>query len=408
MNSYPQALQRLYSINLHRGVKFGLSNIHRLCELFSHPERSYSTIHVAGTNGKGSVSTKIAKGLRLSGKKTALFTSPHLSTFRERMSIDGILIEEEAIASLLNTVMNKAEEHQIPATFFEIVTLAAFLWFAENKVDIAVLETGLGGRLDATNVVTPLLSIITSISFDHMEILGNTIETITLEKAGIIKPGVPVLIGTHVPLSIIEDIARKQNSPCFQVKDHFQWFDEENSLIARRALELLHVPLNAIELALEARPPCRMEIVKSSPTIILDVAHNPDGLQHLFQAIRAKFPDRALRIICGLSKSKDISRCLKIIGENGTAIHLIENANHRISTKKELADALQQLGYPSYSIEETIEETFENALTLAQENNQIVVVCGSFFIMNDVRKILGLKYPEDPQPLFEVFTSLKN
>jgi dihydrofolate synthase/folylpolyglutamate synthase len=299
MNSYRDTLQKLYSVNQQRGVKFGLANMLELSNFFSHPERNYPTIHIAGSNGKGSVTTKIAKAYEFSGKRIGLYTSPHLSTYRERISINGVFIEPWEVEKTLNEIMTAAEENSIPATFFELTTLLAFCYFAEKNVDLAVIETGLGGRFDATNIVTPLLSIITSISLEHTEILGNSLEEIAYEKAGIIKPGVPVIVGPRVPLQPVSDLAGRLGSSYIQVEGNFSWFDEENNAISKKALETLKLPEEFIEEGVKALPPCRMEIVKESPKVILDVAHNPDGLLHLFQAIQKKHPNRPFRVVCG-------------------------------------------------------------------------------------------------------------
>lgn len=204
---YQDLLKKLFAVNLHGGIKLGLKNIQQLNQLLGNPIAQFKSIHVAGTNGKGSVVTKIAKGLEEEGFRVGLYTSPHISCFRERIKINGRMIDEASVTSILERIFNVIEQEKIAATFFEITTALAFLYFAKQRVDFAVLETGLGGRLDATNIVTPLLSIITSISLEHVEQLGETIDAIASEKAGIIKPNIPVLIGPCVPVGIIEKFA---------------------------------------------------------------------------------------------------------------------------------------------------------------------------------------------------------
>jgi dihydrofolate synthase/folylpolyglutamate synthase len=197
--SYIQLLRQLYKVNMYNPVKLGLENMEKLNHLLNNPLKSIPVVHVTGTNGKGSVSLKIANALSACGIRTGLFTSPHISSFKERISIDGELITEEEVETFLPHIFELCLEHNIPATFFELTTALAFQKFSSAKCDAVVLEVGIGGRLDATNIVTPILSIITSVQLDHVSILGDTIEKIAFEKAGIIKPSIPILIGRHCP-----------------------------------------------------------------------------------------------------------------------------------------------------------------------------------------------------------------
>lgn len=178
-------------INQNLRVKLGLSNIAHLHKLLQSPFDKFPIIHVAGTNGKGSVCLKIAKCIESCGKRVGLFTSPHVSTFRERIQVNGRMIEQERVVQLVDLICATSDKNGIPATFFELTTAMAACYFKEENVDYIVLETGLGGRLDATNIVNPLATVITSVSIEHAHILGNTIEEIAKEKAGIVKPGVP-------------------------------------------------------------------------------------------------------------------------------------------------------------------------------------------------------------------------
>ena len=409
---YSQLIDDLYSLNVHGGIKLGLKNSLRLNQLMGYPTKSFESIHVAGTNGKGSVVTKIAKALQLTGLKVGLYTSPHLSCFRERIKINDLMISEYDVERLLPPIFSIAKQAEIPATFFEMTTCLAFHYFAQEKVDVCVVETGLGGRLDATNILTPQLTAITSISLEHTEILGHTIEKIALEKAGIIKPHTPIIIGPHVPYPIIHPIAEKNKSPCIQVLGEFNSFDQENRAIARQCLETLQVPLTAIEKGLEAIPPCRMEIFKiNSSQIILDVAHNPNGFSHLLNSLRIQFPYHSLKIICGLSKTKDIPSCLKILKPHATHFYPVEAPNGRGISKKELYDHLIALEVPLTYITRlpTISQSIAHALKTAS-NQEIILICGSFFIMSEARQALGIIEPRDAvdmneQPQKEVFHS---
>jgi dihydrofolate synthase/folylpolyglutamate synthase len=397
MTQYSDVLKKLYSINLF-GMKLGLANSQKLSEALGHPENSWKSIHIAGTNGKGSVSKKIATALELSGKRVGLFTSPHISCFRERIRINGEMIPEEAVAKILSQIFAVIESQTIPTTFFEITTLLAFQYFAQEKVDFAVIETGLGGRYDSTNIITPILSVITSINLEHTEILGNTIEKIAYEKAGIIKSGVPVVIGPRSPHEYYNTYCLKQNSPCIFVSGQFNNFENENRAIAEKVLKFLKLPLPAIYNGLIANMPCRLEVIKkeNQPTIILDVAHNPDGLQHLFTAIRERWPLDNIRVICGLSKTKDLQKCLKIISENAKQIHLVEAPNGRGAPIADLKHIIQENNKNVIVYEnQNIAETVNMAIKEAMKADEIIVICGTFFIMSEARAALSITEPKD-------------
>lgn len=405
--TYSALIQKLLDFNLHSGMKLGLQNVQQLQKLLQFPDRNFSSIHVAGTNGKGSVCIKMARAFEEAGYKTALYTSPHLSCFRERFRVNGKMIPEAEVVKLLTLLFGIIEEHQIPATFFEITTLLAFLYFAQEKVDMAIIETGLGGRLDATNIILPILSIITSISLDHTEILGATAEIIAKEKGGIIKDHVPVIIGPRVPFGIIQSMAAEKMSQCIQVVDSSLTYEEENRTVARTALNLLAANFSlsqeAIERGLNARQPCRFEILQGPPLTILDVAHNPDGISHLFQSIAHQFPGRPLRLLFGLSKNKDVAGCLQIVGSQAAHFHLVESTNGRGTSVEDLKKELQMhtSGASAIDTHESIEEGAGLAIGEAQKSDQILVIFGTFFIMGEARQALGIQEPRDPFDLNE-------
>lgn len=404
MKSYSELIQKLYQVNLHSGMKLGLNNAFLLDEALGYPSKAFESIHVAGSNGKGSVVTKIAKSLELVGHRVGLYTSPHISCFRERIRINGKMIPEENVEKLLSQIFEVIETKKIPATFFEITTLLAFKYFTEENVDIAVLETGLGGRLDATNIVHPKLSIITSISIEHAEILGNTVEAIAKEKCGIIKPRVPVIIGPTVPFNIANEIAESLHSPLIQVSGHHTTYDAENRAIAMQALETLGTPQNAIIEGVQALPPCRVEKISLpgySQSIILDVAHNPDGLEHLFQSI----PKESYTIIFGLSKSKDIPGCLNIIQQHAAEFFLVEARNGRGVPVSELKELMLHKGIlpEKIHVEKNMNQTLQKALMTKKH----ILITGTFFIMSDVRAALGIDEPRDPFDMNETRTTLK-
>jgi len=405
--TYSALLQQLLNINLFNGIKLGLNNVQRLQQLLHFPDHTFQTIHVAGTNGKGSVSTKIAHTFKQAGYRVGLYTSPHISSFRERIQINGTLISEEAVESLLPSLFQLVETEKIPATFFELTTFLAFLYFVQEKVEIAVIETGLGGRLDATNIVQPCLSIITSISLDHVEILGSTLESIAREKGGIIKEKIPIIIGPHVPLEIIQSIAEEKASPCIQVQSDSALFEIQNRQIARAALHYLAPSFprifQFIEKGLEAKQPCRFEIIPGPLPIILDVAHNPDGIQHLFQMVDHYYPKKPLRLVFGLSKNKDLKSCLKLIASRGQFFHLVKASNGRGASISDLHEQLSLLGIPSSQI--LSHDSIHAGVCLAKERalqqGEILVICGSFFIMSQVRQAFGIEEPCDAMDLNE-------
>lgn len=396
--TYSSLISKLYNVNLFNGMKLGLQNMLQLDSLFECPSAKFQSIHVAGTNGKGTVTTHIATALQHAGYKVGHFTSPHLSSFRERIRINGEMISEDSIVKLLPEIFSAAEKHKIPATFFELTSLLAFLHFAQQKVDYAVIETGLGGRLDATNIITPKLSIITSITLEHTEILGNTIEAIAKEKAGIIKPKVPVVVGPRTPHSLLKLYAKEKKAPFTSVEGSFDNFIQENQAISLAALNVLKLPHDAIKIGLEACLPCRLEIVEGpwQTKVILDVAHNPDGIKQLCKAVHQMYPSRPLRIICGFSKTKDITGCLTVLATKASHFHLVEAPNGRNIPTSDLHNLLLNQGIKpkSISIDQSIKVTVKKALS-ACTAEEILVICGSFFIMSEARAALGIVEPRD-------------
>lgn len=376
---YEQLLERLLTINTKKGVKLGLSQMQELAKTFDHPEKKFLSIHIAGSNGKGSVACKIANGLEQVYPKVGLFTSPHISTFRERITINGRMIPEEELQAILEKIIDH------PGTFFELTTLAAFLYFAQQEVDFAVIETGLGGRLDATNIVTPVLSVITSISLEHTEFLGETIEQIASEKAGIIKPGIPVVLGPKA--SMISSPA------AIQVEGSFSTVDEENSAIAKQCMETLELPIEVIAAALAKRPRCRMEKIGN---IILDVAHNPDALERYFLEDKR----RPLQVICTLSKNKDLKSCLSVISQHADAIYLVDAPNGRTASKSTLKEILLKIGFTENRIHDC--NAIHNAVKSATAQGDTAMV-GSFFVMSEARKALGVEEPVDHFEMNERF-----
>ncbi|MEX1013316.1 MAG: Mur ligase family protein [Waddliaceae bacterium] len=369
-----ELLLRLYALQGMNKEKYGLENMWRLADSFDHPENSFRSIHIAGTNGKGSTAHKIAASLTDAGYKTALFTSPHLSCIRERIRINGEMISEETFALLLP---------DLPGTFFELITMTALRYFAQEKVDYAVIETGLGGRLDATNIITPVLSIITSIAKDHESILGDSLEQIAKEKAGIIKPNIPVILGPNTP---------HLTSP-LKVEGSFKTFDEENSAIAQMALEYLGVPVQSIEKGIGTRPACRMEVIPyKDKFVILDVAHNTAGIKALFQSLTTP-PDT---LLFAASDNKDIDGLFSVINGQDQSIWITEGGNPRRAPARKLATHLGR----SCQVIPDCKAAFKDAIQNTPSGGRLLCF-GTFFIMSQIRSCLGIQEPCDPSDLNE-------
>jgi dihydrofolate synthase/folylpolyglutamate synthase len=361
MNEYQKLKGKLFSLFSNK-INCRLENISAVNHHLNNPNLDFKSIHIAGTNGKGSVATKIAKALSLSGYKTALYTSPHITSYEERISIDGKLISKKDVKVLLKKIFKLRKELKVYLSFFEITTLLAFLYFSKKKVDFAIIETGLGGRLDATNIITPILSIITSISLDHTNILGDTLDLIAFEKAGIIKPKIPVVIGRKANKEPIIKKAKRSKSELYiskKVKKN-AFYDDENSSIALRALEVfsLKYPLkkSAIKKALKIRPEARFEIFKSlgPKAIIFDVAHNLDGFKELKKAIKLFFPNEKVRVILGFSKLKDTLSCLKLLKTFSNFIHVTESKCFKSLPKLEIEKDLLKINFLKYKLEKNI------------------------------------------------------
>ncbi|GMH69797.1 hypothetical protein TrST_g4691 [Triparma strigata] len=450
--SYERLVRRLYRTNLYNPVKLGLNNIQDLAvalnsPFYSPPSTANSTvtstsppsspsppssvgiIHIAGTNGKGSVSYKIAESLRLSGFKTGLFVSPHISSFRERVQVDGVCIEEEHVNVILSRIFKACENENIPATFFEITTAMALEFFDNQKVDAIVLETGLGGRLDSTNLVQSDLAVVTSIGLEHTRILGDTKEEIGREKAGIFKMGRPALVGVDVPFSTMKSEAERHGVTTLhtigsvlgpEVEETFMSkdFDEQNSYVAKSALQILSttdafqkmslkglkISPSAVAEGCKKRPPCRFELTtctsltnKSVP-VILDVAHNPPALLHLFSKLSTSHPSSKKRIVIGMSSDKDLSECGKILLSNvsPTSVHLVEASHPRAAKIPDILEACPGLSPARYDLDEPcVEKQTLLAIEEAAENDEVLIVCGSVFLMAGARKALGYNEPRD-------------
>ncbi len=378
MSSYLTFLQSLYDLTQKKHQVMGLDSFKELLQKIGKPQLCYPVILVAGSNGKGSASLKIAETLRLSGYKVGLYTSPHLSCFRERIRINQTMIAEQ---DLLNTYASIpfSQEH----SFFERTTATAFQYFANNHVDIAVIEVGLGGRLDATNCCSPMLSVITSISLEHTEILGDTLNAIAKEKLGISRVNIPLVVGPTFPNIPIDPAIPLYRVSCAEVN-----YDAQNQAVAKQSLELLKnsfkISEEAMQEGLNKRPSCRME--KIPPRYILDVAHNPAGMRALSESITPKV------VLLGLSRRKEAFETWKAAHLFKCPILLFAGKHPRCLTQEEL-NSLTEGSQPIYSC-------FEEALLRIEDKNNVLIT-GSCFIMAEVRKQLEIIEDYDPFDLNE-------
>lgn len=397
MDPYTRQLKELYSKNIPRSMRWTLEGSLALSQALGEPHRSFKTIHVTGTNGKGSVCTKIARQLQISGYSVGLFTSPHISTFRERIQVNGEMIDKRSCQELLERLLAIQGEK---ISFFDYVTHLALLYFQKMRVDVALIEVGVGGRLDSTNIIEPLLSIITTVGFDHCDYLGDTLEEIAREKGGIIKRRTPILIGPDVPKRVIEEIAREKEAPLYVIENRPPHFDLENQNMAKEALKLLatHFTLTDKEEGLIAKPPCRMlSLNHMGVDVIIDVAHNTHGIESALRTIRHLHPLRPFNILFGLSASKDLPGCIDLLNRSAQHLYPVK-ANSRRASPVELL-------LPHLKNNYTTRATFKESLDLALSESRLLVILGSIFLMDEVRDYFGLPQERDPFELNEQFAT---
>jgi dihydrofolate synthase/folylpolyglutamate synthase len=401
-------VQYLFSLEQF-GIKFGLENIGAVLARLGHPERAFRSVHVAGTNGKGSVTAMVDAALRAAGHRSARYTSPHLVDLTERFVIDGQRIARATLIEVIEDVRTAIESLRrdgtldVQPTFFEVTTASAFELFRRAGVDIAVLEVGLGGRLDATNVVQPpalLATAITSIAFDHQQYLGPTLRDIALEKAGIIKAGVPVVLGPLEPeaLTAIEDVARERGAPVVRVTGNETddlaiglrgSHQVHNAAIAVRLLQILGagglgVSRQALAAGL-ANPdwPGRLEVRRMSDgrEVLLDAAHNPAGAQALASYLRSDPPARPL--VFAAMRDKDIAGMFAPLLPLVSSLIVTRASNPRSAEPEALA-AQARLVAPGLTV--AIEPDVTAALAAAWRQAPRIVVAGSIFLLGDVMK----------------------
>jgi dihydrofolate synthase/folylpolyglutamate synthase len=427
--NYSQTLEYLYgqlpmfSRTGPAAYKEDIHNTVALCVAFEHPEKQFKTIHIAGTNGKGSTSHQLAAILQANGYKTGLYTSPHIRDFRERIRIDGKMISEEAVVDFVKRYQDKKLD--ISPSFFELTVAMAFDYFSAERVDIAVIETGLGGRLDSTNVIQPILSIITNIGTDHANLLGDTRSKIAFEKAGIIKEKTPVIIGekdaetetvflektkasqsvlywsqahyhctelttategmmvgiTHLP-------SQKTETILLDLLGHYQLL---NLPAVRLAIDLLPshgFPLN-LDVSLNALSSVksktglrgRWELVSRNPDLVLDVAHNKEGIMLIREQINLEYPNVQLHWILGMVQDKDVNAVISMLPTDAfyycTQAQIPRALPYTDLTNKLTVQGMHAVGYRDVNL--ALNAALEKA-----ESKDLILVCGSFFILSEL------------------------
>jgi dihydrofolate synthase/folylpolyglutamate synthase len=402
--------------------KKDLTNTIVLCDFLGNPHKKFKSIHVAGTNGKGSVSHMLAAILQTAGYKTGLYTSPHLKDFRERIRVNGSMINEEFVIEFTEKINPQIEK--INPSFFEITVAMAFEYFAKQEVDITVVEVGLGGRLDSTNIITPELSVITNIGRDHMNILGDTLKKIAFEKGGIIKPGIPAVIGEVIPETkpVFEKIASEKKAPLYYASHQrtvsgWEWKDHElvvevtepgkpnhkkynldlpgiyqckNLVTVLSACSVLkesgfQIPEKDIHTGLRKVKKLtgfhgRWELIHEQPAVILDVGHNEDGMKQIVQQLELT-DHHELHIILGMVKDKEVEKVLSLLPHQAhyyfTRAQIPRAFNAEIL--KQIAEQLNLKGEVFPDVNMALKNAFEKA-----GKEDLILICGSVFLVGEV------------------------
>lgn len=427
--TYQEALQYLYE-NLPMFQRVGsiafkkdLTNTLRLCKVLGDPQYKFKSVHVAGTNGKGSTAHMLASVLQESGYKTGLYTSPHLKDFTERIKIDGKEVSQEFVLEFVNKIKPFIEE--IRPSFFEITVAMAFDYFAQNKVDLAVVEVGLGGRLDSTNVITPMVSVITNISWDHKELLGNSLTEIAFEKAGIIKEGIPVVISERQQevQEVFMNMSKQKDAKIFfasdeytvdlQVKPEFQGIDilKEKQIYLKdvkfplrgfyqrknvpgviKTVDLLspHFSISADQLknGLEGvitntGLKGRWQILSLNPTVVCDTAHNFSGIQEVMHQL-STISHNNLHIVWGMVKDKDYSQILTLLPKHATYYFCQANIPRAMDAHI-LQEEAGKYGLHGITIQD-VNEAKNSALGKALRND-LIFIGGSTFVVAEISEV---------------------
>ena len=411
--------------------KEDLHNTIALCNAIDNPQTKFKSIHIAGTNGKGSTSHMLAAILQQAGYKTGLYTSPHVKDFRERIKINGEMISQQFIVDFVERTKTISE--QIKPSFFELTVAMSFDYFEKEQVDIAIIETGLGGRLDSTNIITPILSVITNIGYDHTDILGNTLEKIAMEKAGIIKQNIPIVIGEYLPetKNIFINKAKEVNAPIYFAQDEYVVSNIKYNtvLLSCDVTNTVHNITESFELDLnglyQTKNICtvlcaegiliqqgfhiknkdekealqhvkkltglygRWDVISDKPAIILDVAHNEDGIKQLLQQAEivsressvVNRESQELHLVMGMVKDKDVTKILTILPKDANYYF----CNAHIERAMPYLDLLEKA--KGFDLKGEGFNDVNKAIDAARQKaraNDLIIVCGSIFLIAEV------------------------
>jgi dihydrofolate synthase/folylpolyglutamate synthase len=378
--------------------KKDLTNTHLLMEQLNHPEFKFKSIHVAGTNGKGSTSSMIASILQEAGYKVGLYTSPHLKDFRERIRINGEMISEDAVVDFIDENKSFFEKNQL--SFFEMTVGLAFDYFAKECVDVAVIEVGMGGRLDSTNVITPLVSVITNIGFDHTQFLGDTLPKIAFEKAGVIKRNIPVVIGEYADETkpVFEEKATFEDAPIVFAQDNSEVlydcalkgdYQKQNMKTVLKAVELLQNAFEISDLHIQngfkkvisnTGLLGRWQILNEKPFVVTDTAHNAHGLKIVLSQIQ-KHEFETLHIVLGVVNDKDLDSILPLFPKNAKYYFCKPNLPRGLDAAV-LRDVASKYGLKGM-VYNSVTEAYENALDSAIVTD-FIYVGGSTFVVAEI------------------------
>ena len=394
--NYPETIEYLFGIRLF-GQKLGLETMRELLRQLGNPERNLRFIHIAGTNGKGSVAAMCASVLAAAGYRTGLYTSPHLVSLCERFQVNGQPIAEADVVRLVAKLRPLLETpHPRPATLFEAVTLLALEYFQEQQVEVVVWETGLGGRLDATNAVTPVVSVITNIAFDHMQYLGETLVEIAGEKAGIIKPGIPVVTGADgVALDVIRQVGAELHSPVTVVSAGVNrtpllgQHQAHNCAVAEAALRASGLKITGEQMRTglaQTRWPGRFQIVRRTPVVVLDGAHNAAGAASLAGALSEQFAGKRLAMVLGVLRDKNYDEMCQILAPLAGMIACTRVNSERTNDPRLLAELCRQAN-PRATVE--VFQDVVAAYHAACASAEVVVIAGSLFLVGEAMHRLG-------------------
>jgi dihydrofolate synthase/folylpolyglutamate synthase len=383
--------------------KTGLENTHKLHEHFGRPADELKFVHIAGSNGKGSCSSMLASSFTEAGYKTGLFTSPHLLDFRERIRINGVMIEEEFVISFCNEV--QALELDFSPSFFEVTWIMALLYFKKEQMEVCIIETGLGGRLDSTNIIQPELSVITNISIEHSNFLGDTIEKIAFEKGGIIKPNTPLVVGRFQAASdeVFLELVRERKASVFYARNFSSKvpdnlflradYQKENYKTCSASIQILqgkfkNLNIEHLENGLENLHKNtgfagRLQTVSENPRIIIDVSHNEDGILQTLAVFRKEISNKSLKIIYGSSSDKGVKNILKLFPKS-CRLYLTSFENERAISAEKLKNEADNLGLKSSSFTH-VKEALASVKAESSPDDTILI-CGSFFLIHDFLK----------------------